>query len=168
MASDGAIPAALRKTASPEQRTGEDAAPQRAGGALHGLLITADSKLTRIFGRELSRCAESTILFEVRASYQEALNDAASWYRWVAVDLDCAIAPSEAVRLVRRSWPRARVAVLSFWWSERDAIARNQADIVIHKPLRSPELRAFLRAVTSAPQSPANPTQEHTVSTSTG
>jgi hypothetical protein len=39
------------------------------------------------------------------------------------------------------------VAVLSYWWSERDSIARDLADIVIHKPLRSPEVLALLRTL---------------------
>ena len=115
-----------------------------------GLLITADSALARTFRRELRRCAECSLTFDVRSNFEEALRESGGPYRWVGVDLDGAIAPSEAVRLARFSWPAAPVAVLSCWWSERDTIARELADVVIHKPVRSTELLALLSA--AAPQ----------------
>jgi hypothetical protein len=64
-------------------------------------------------------------------------------YEWVAIDLDGAIAPADAVRLARRSWPRALVAVLSYRWSEDEQPARDEADHVIHKPVRAAELDAL-------------------------
>ena len=124
----------------------------RSSGPLHGLLITADRALARTFRRELGRCVESTLPFDVRANFEQALTETADAYHWVGVDLDGAIAPSEAVRLARCSWPTARVVVLSGWWSERDVFARDLADLVIHKPLRMPEMLAFLRALSGAQQ----------------
>lgn len=154
MACEVEIPQHLR--AEPPNR----AAPKPASalpsglscGPLHGLLITADRALARSFRRELGRCAESALPFDVRANFEQALIEAGDAYHWVGVDLDGAIAPSEAVRLARRSWPAACVVVLSGWWSERDVFARDLADLVIHKPLRAPELLAFLRALSGAPQ----------------
>ena len=141
-----------------------------SSGPLHGLLITADRALARAFRRELGRCAESKLLFDVRANFEQALTEAADAYQWVGVDLDGAIAPSEAVRLARCSWPAARVVVLSGWWSERDVFARDLADLVIHKPLRAPELLAFLRVLSGAPQPDAeqNKAQDETVTVATG
>ena len=127
--------------------TGEVAPP-----ALKGLLITANAALVRAFRRELRSCGDCSISFDVRSSLEEARRAAGKPYDCVTVDLDGGTAPSDAVRLVRRSWPHARVAVLSGWWSERDAVAWGQADVVIHKPLRAPELRAFLRSPTGAPR----------------
>jgi hypothetical protein len=127
----------------------------RPGAPSRGLLITADRALVRAFRRELRRCADCSTSFEVQANFGEARRAAGGPYHWVAVDLDGAIAPSAAVRRVRRSWPAARIAVLSCWWSERDTIAGDRADVVIHKPLRSPELRAFLRSPTGAPRTKA-------------
>ncbi len=83
----------------------------------------------------------------IRRSLDEADSAPEGAYDWVAVDLDGVIAPSEGVRLARQAWPEARVAVLSYWWSERDVVARDLADVVIHKPLRSPEVLALLRAL---------------------
>ncbi len=117
-----------------------------------GLLITADPALARAFQRELRRCAECSFSIDVRSNVEEAPQDTSEAYGWVAVDLDGVFAPSEAVRLARGAWPSAYVAVLSCWWSERDTLARDLADIVIHKPLRSPELLAFLRVAFAAPQ----------------
>ena len=140
-----------------------DAAPRADGNApVRGLLITSDPVLARAFQRELRQCADCPISFDVQPSFEEAQR--AGPYQCVTVDLDGAIAPAEAVRLARRYWPDARVAVLSYWWSERDSDARGLADLVIHKPLRQPELRAFLRYPTGAPRleqdeatSPASP-----------
>ena len=115
-----------------------------------GLLITADPALARAFRRELRRCGECALPIEVRSNFEKALQDAGGPYRWVSLDLDAAVAPREAVRLARRRWPAARVALLSCWWSERDRIARDLADLVIHKPLRSAELRALLRPSAAA------------------
>ena len=114
---------------------------------LRGLVVTGDRALMRSFQRMVRRCADCSVSIEVRRGLEEAEPPASESYDWVAIDLDGAIAPSEGVRLARRGWPRARVAVLSYWWSERDAIARDLADIVIHKPLRSPEVLALLRTL---------------------
>lgn len=119
---------------------------------LRGLLVTADPALVRAFRRELRRCADCSTSFDVQPNFDTARRAAGGPYPWVAVDLDGDIAPSKAVRLAHRSWPAARVAVLSCWWSERDTVAGDRADVVIHKPLRSPELRAFLRSPTGAPR----------------
>jgi hypothetical protein len=66
-------------------------------------------------------------------------------YRWIAIDLDATVGPSEAIGTARSTWPDARLAVLSCWWSERDAFARETADVVLHKPVRSAEMLSFLR-----------------------
>lgn len=118
---------------------------------LRGLLITADPALARAFRRELRQCADCRITFDVQANFAEAQRGGGGRYDCVTVDLNGVIAPSEAVRMVRRSWPDARVAVLACWWSDRDS-STNEADVVIHKPLRSSELRAFLRSPIGAPQ----------------
>lgn len=120
-----------------------------------GVLITTDAALARVFRRELEQCADCSVVFEVQSSFDDARK--AGDYACVTIDLDGAISPAEAVRLARASWPNARVAVLSYWWSERDSAARGLADLVIHKPLRQPELRAFLRYPTGAPQLEAGP-----------
>ncbi len=114
---------------------------------LRGLVVTGDRALMRSFQRMLRRCADCRVSIEIRRVLDETEPAAYDSYDWVAIDLDGAIAPSEGVRLARRGWPRARVAVLSYWWSERDSIARDLADIVIHKPLRSPEVLALLRTL---------------------
>ena len=127
----------------------EPAAPAR------GLLITTDRSLTRAFLRDL-RASDGAVAFDVRASLADARAVAGGRHRWVAVDLDGAVPPDTAVRLARRLWPGARIAVLSCWWSEQDVAACALADVVIHKPLRSPEIRAFLReAATLAAGLPA-------------
>jgi hypothetical protein len=126
------------------------------------LLITGDPVLARAFQRELRQCTDCPISFDVQPSFEEAQR--AGPYQCVTVDLDGAIAPAEAVRLARRYWPDARVAVLSYWWSERDSDARGLADLVIHKPLRQPELRAFLRYPTGAPPV----TEEHETASPAG
>ena len=166
------IPQHLR-TEPPNRAAATPASVSQAGlssGPLHGLLITADRALARAFRRELGRCAESTLPFDVRANFEQALTESADAYQWVGVDLDGAIAPSEAVRLARCSWPAARVVVLSGWWSERDVFARDLADLVIHKPLRAPELLVFLRALSGAPQPDAEraEAQVETVTTAAG
>ena len=166
------IPQHLR-TESPNRAAAKPASALSAdlsSGPLNGLLITADRALARAFRRELGRCAESTLPFDVRANFEQALTEAADAYHWVGVDLDGAIAPSEAVRLARCSWPAARVVVLSGWWSERDVFARDLADLVIHKPLRAPELLAFLRVLSGTPQPDAERVgaQSETVTTASG
>ena len=118
---------------------------------LRGLLITADPALARAFRRELRQCADCRISFDVQHDFAEAQRGGGARYDCITVDLDGSIAPSEAVRIARLGWPDARVALLACWWSDRDRLA-NQADVVIHKPLRSSELRAFLRSPTGAPQ----------------
>jgi hypothetical protein len=107
-------------------------------------LVTADPALARVFLRDLRSC-DGAAVFDVRPSLADARSVAGGRHRWVAVDLDGAMPPDAAVRLARRLWPGARIAVLSCWWSEQDAAARALADVVVHKPLRSPEIRAFLR-----------------------
>ena len=108
------------------------------------LLLVADTTLVRAFRRELRSCIDCSVTLEVHESFEDA-QQAGKSYHWVVVDLDGGSAPSEAVRRARKAWPNARLAVLSLCWSERDSIARDLADTVIHKPLRSVELHAFLR-----------------------
>ncbi len=121
-----------------------------------GLLLTESPALARAFRRELHACDGCVDAFEVRESMLAALEDVAP-YRWVAVDLDAAVAPSDSLRLARATWPDARIAVLSCWWSERDALARNMADAVLHKPVRSAELLGFLGEARGRPaQTPAS------------
>ena len=111
-----------------------------------GLLVTRDPNLARAFRRELRRCSDCSVSFDVQSSFREARLAAGIAYQWVALDLDSTVSPSDSVRSARRSWPAATIAVLSCWWSERDATDRERTDVVIHKPLRSPELVAFLRS----------------------
>ncbi len=123
-----------------------------------GLLVTTDPALVRAFRRELRDCADCSVPLDVQPTIEAASSAGSASYQWVTVDLDGAAAPSEAVRLARRSWPDAHVAVLSCWWSERDTVARDLADLVIHKPLRSTELRALLRSPdTAGPAADAPP-----------
>ncbi len=129
-----------------------EAFPQRPRATMKGLLITNDPSLARSFSRELDNCGDSSISFELQANFDEAIRAGGGPYQVVTVDLDGAVSPHEAVKLARSAWPLARVAVLSFWWSEQSEIAREQAEVVIHKPLRSAELRAFLRSPTGAPK----------------
>jgi hypothetical protein len=123
-----------------------------------GLLITADGALARAFLQELRRCADCSAAFDVRATLSDASELASERHRWVAIDLGGPVAPAEAVGLARRLWPVARIGVLSGWWSEHDAVARSLADVVIHKPIRAPELAVFLRADPAA--TPGLPTQQ--------
>jgi hypothetical protein len=108
-----------------------------------GLLLTESPALARAFRRELRACSTCTEAFDVLPTLEEALDGGG--YCWIAIDLDATIGPSEAMRQARAAWPDARLAVLSCWWSERDALARQSADAVLHKPVRSAELLAFLR-----------------------
>ena len=119
---------------------------------LKGLLITADPSLARSFQRELTNCTDCAISFELHANFDEACRAGGGPYQCVTVDLDGAVVSNEAVRLARSAWPLARIAVLSFWWSDQSNAALDQADVVIHKPLRAAELRAFLRSPTGAPK----------------
>ncbi len=127
------------------------AIPTKPRTTVKGLLITGDPSLARSFRRELLNCADCSISFDLQANFDEAIRAGGGPYQCVTVDLDGAVVPEEAVKLARSAWPLARVAVLSFWWSEQSEAARDQADVVIHKPLRSAELRAFLRSPTGAP-----------------
>ncbi len=122
---------------------GAGAAPVGVTSA-KGLLITADPMLARAFLRELQRCSDCPAAFDVRSSLTEAAELAGERHRLVAVDL-AGVPPTDTVGLARRFWPSARIAVLSCWWSDQDGAARELADAVIHKPLRSSELLAFLR-----------------------
>ncbi len=117
---------------------------------LRGLLITSDSALARAFRRELKR-AGRIVPLEVYPSVQQASDSADARYAWVSVDLDGAIAPSEGVRVARRAWPDALIAVLSYWWSEREQLARDRADHVIHKPIRAPEIEALFQSLNGGP-----------------
>jgi hypothetical protein len=127
---------------------------------LKGLLITSDPSLARSFRRELDNCADCSISFDLQANFDEAIRAGGGPYQLVTVDLDGVVSPQEAVKLARSAWPIARVAVLSFWWSEQSDIARDRAEVVIHKPLRSAELRAFLRSPTGAPKAQEAAEQE--------
>lgn len=128
--------------------------PVPANEPLRGLLISADRALVRAFHRELRDGADCAVSFDVHPSLEEARLTGPGPYHWVTVDLDGAIPPSEAVRLAREHWPDSRIAVVSFWWSEREQLARQQADVVIHKPLRTPEIQAFLRSPARARRDP--------------
>ena len=121
---------------------------------LRGLLITSDSALARAFRRELRRGGRIVPL-EVYPTLQRAGDNANARYAWVSVDLDGAVAPSDAVRVARCSWPGALIAVLSYWWSDREQLARDQADHVIHKPIRAPELDAFFQSLSGGQPSPS-------------
>ena len=119
--------------------------PTATPAPAHGLLVTKDQPLIRVFRRELRGCVGDDVCFDVEPTIEQAQAAGREGYGWVTVDLDGAIAPADAVRLARRVWPDSRLAVLSYWWSERDTVARGLADLVIHKPLRSHELRALFR-----------------------
>lgn len=121
--------------------------------AERGLLLTESPALARAFRRELRDCETCTAAFDVQPKIADALLPGVG-YRWVAIDLDATIGPSEAIRQARTAWPDARLAVLSCWWSERDALARDMADAVLHKPVRSAELLAFLRPSSREESSP--------------
>ncbi len=116
-----------------------------------GLLITADPALARAFRDALQACDGCAITFELQGNLDEARRAGGGHYQNVTIDLDGSFVADQAVRLARDAWPDARIAVLSHWWSEREGLDREQADVVIHKPLRSAELRAFLRSPTGAP-----------------
>lgn len=127
-----------------------------------GLLITADGALARAFLSALRGGAERAIAFDVRSSLADAEELEGDRHRWVAIDLSGAVPPVDAVGLARRFWPQARIAALSSWWSEHDAAARELADVVIHKPLRSHEIVAFLSDKPAAAPSPALPVAANT------
>jgi hypothetical protein len=114
-----------------------------------GLLLTESPALARAFRRELKNCDSCSTVFDVHGALDEAVVAGAS-YRWIAIDLDATLAPSEAMRQARATWPDARLAALSCWWSERDVIARETADTVLHKPVRSAELLSFLQSSAEA------------------
>jgi DNA-binding response OmpR family regulator len=114
------------------------------------LLITNDPILVRSFRRELRRCADCDATFDVDADVEAAAAARAKGYHWVALDMDGPVAPSEAVRVARTSWPGAQVVALSCWWSERDVVARELADLVVHKPLRPQEVQALVRAASAS------------------
>ena len=116
-----------------------------------GLLVTADQALVRAFRRELRVCLGPLATFDVQPAIDDARPASGEDYQWVIVDLDGVRAPADAVRLARTAWPGVRLAVLSHFWSERDSIARELADLVIHKPPRAQELRALIRPPAPAP-----------------
>jgi hypothetical protein len=126
--------------------------PTKSRTSVKGLLITTDPSLARAFRRELSNCTDCAISFELHANFDEACRAGGGPYQCVTVDLDGAVVPNAAVPLARSAWPLARIAVLSFWWSDQSNAALDQADVVIHKPLRAAELRAFLRSPTGSPK----------------
>lgn len=138
---------AILRDQIPGERSPTNILATQRGVQLRGLVVTSDRALMRAFQRELRRCADCSVSIEIRRTLQEAEPVSRESYDWVAIDLDGAMAPSEGVRLARRGWPGARVAVLSYWWSERDAIAREVADVIIHKPLRSPEVLALWQSI---------------------
>jgi DNA-binding response OmpR family regulator len=114
----------------------------RESPPLRGLLVTIDSALARAFRRQLRRAGHAVPL-EVFTTLEEARESASGRYDWISVDLDGPVAPAESVRLSRYSWPRAFLAVLSYAWSDRERLARERADYVIHKPVRAKELEAL-------------------------
>ncbi len=116
-----------------------------------GLLITADPALARAFRSALQACHDCAITFDLQGNLDEARRAGGGCYQNVTIDLDGSFVADQAVRLARDTWPHARIAVLSNWWSEREGLDREQADVVIHKPLRAAELQAFLRSPTGAP-----------------
>ena len=116
-----------------------------------GLLITADPALARAFRNALQACDDCAITFDLHGNLDEARRAGGGCYQNVTIDLDGSFVADQAVRLARDTWPDARIAVLSHWWSEREGLDREQADVVIHKPLRAAELQAFLRSPRGAP-----------------
>ena len=116
-----------------------------------GLLITADPALARAFRNALQACDDCSISFDLQSNLDEARRAGGGCYQNVTIDLDGSFVADQAVRLARDTWPDARIAVLSHWWSEREGLDREQADVVIHKPLRAAELQAFLRSPTGPP-----------------
>lgn len=128
------------------------ALPNAASPLDRGLLVTDDQALVRSFRRALRDCVGAEVSFDLQNSIEEPPAAAAgAAYQWVTIDLQDAMAPAEAVRLARSIWPDARLAVLSYWWSERDTLARQLADLVIHKPPRAQELRALIRPPAPSP-----------------
>ena len=170
MARESEIPDAFRaaRTNGRGPSSPRGAATARPTATLRGLLITGEARLAGAFKRELQGCATCSLELETYVTQAEAARASSGLYDWVAVDLDGALAPSEAVRLAREAWGSARVAVLSCWWSERDTVARDLADVVIHKPVRSPELLAFLQAVASGSGPLRARERDETLSASTG
>lgn len=132
---------------------GQDDPAKRLPPRSRGLLITGDPELARAFQFALQRCDERVISFDLQSNLDEARRSGGARYQTVALDLDGTIVPDQAVRIAREAWPDARIAVLSHWWSEREGLEREHADVVIHKPLRKAELEAFLRSPTGAPGS---------------
>jgi hypothetical protein len=117
--------------------------PRSGGGGLAGLLVTADGTLARAFQQEL-RGSDPAFNVHVREDWWAALQETERPYRWVAVDIGCGVIPADALRLGRLSWPQARIAAIRPWWSDGLDGARSLADVVIHKPLRTSEVTAFL------------------------
>ena len=131
--------------------SGEDDPDDPTTTQTRGLLITADPALARAFRNALQACADCAITFELQGNLDEARRAGGGRYQNVTIDLDGSFVADQAVRLARDTWPGARIAVLSHWWSEREGLDLEQADVVIHKPLRAAELQAFLRSPTGAP-----------------
>ena len=109
---------------------------------LRGLLVTKDSAFARAFRRELKRSGHLASI-DVHPSLEDATSRASARCAWITIDLDGGVSPSDAVSTARRSWPGALVAIVSYWWSEDERLAHAEADYVIHKPVRAPELEAF-------------------------
>lgn len=120
---------------------------------LRGLLVTNDSAFARAFRRELKRSGH-VVPLEIYPSLEDATLRADARCAWITIDLDGGVSPSDAVRVARLSWPGTLVAVVSYWWSERDQHALAQADHVIHKPVRAVELDALLASFRAATNSP--------------
>jgi len=122
---------------------------------LRGLLVTNDSALARAFRRELKRLGHSVPL-DVYASLEEATSCADTRCSWITIDLDGGVSPCDAVHIARRSWPGTLVAIVSYWWSEDERLAHAEADYVIHKPVRAPELEALFARLYATTQGMAS------------
>ena len=129
----------------------EDDPDDSATTRTRGLLITTDPAMARAFRNALQACDGCTITFDLQGNLDEARRAGGGSYQNVTIDLDGSFVADQAVRLARDTWPEARIAVVSHWWSEREGLDREQADVVIHKPLRTAELQAFLRSPAGAP-----------------
>ncbi len=129
----------------------DDDDPDEPTTQARGLLITADPALARAFRNALQACDDCTITFDLQGNLDEARRAGGGCYQNVTIDLDGSFVADQAVRQARDIWPDARIAVLSHWWSEREGLDREEADVVIHKPLRAAELQAVLRSPTGAP-----------------
>jgi DNA-binding response OmpR family regulator len=117
-------------------------APASELAPARGLLVTGDRSFARAFRRALKQ-AGHIVWLDIYPSLGDAVERDPTHYDWIALDLDVAAAPGEAVETARRSWPGVLVALVSHWWSEREDAARAHADYIIHKPVRASELQAL-------------------------